>query len=381
MSNKLYEENDIQNIANAIRNKNGTEDPYKVSQMSTAINSIEVIEQATAEGESLSLTNTKAMPYKDYVVEGKSEQEGTPSPSNPSEIHSVADDVNLWSLNSSYITATGSEYVLRDTIISTISAGTYTLSLNKSINSKVMFAFKNASNQEFDVILDGIEQKTITFTDDKFKTAIYIYGNQACTISNIKLQKGTVATPYSPYNQGTVTIKQRGKNKLPFTNQDFTVNNVRYYVQDGSLYFNGTSTNETITKNINFKNNFNFELEIGTYRISHKTGVSAVYLYNYDDDTNALITLGTDTASQTFTLTQKTKLYIGFYVYKKVFNDINIELMIEQRKYRYRLRTISNTTRLHYPNRTIKKSTKWSKRYNRSRWYTQESRKSCFKWK
>ena len=53
MSNKLYEENDIQNIANAIRNKNGTEDTYKVSQMSTAINSIEVIEQATAEGESL----------------------------------------------------------------------------------------------------------------------------------------------------------------------------------------------------------------------------------------------------------------------------------------------------------------------------------------
>lgn len=30
---------------------------------------------ATAEGESLNLTNTKAMPYSDYVVEGKSEQE------------------------------------------------------------------------------------------------------------------------------------------------------------------------------------------------------------------------------------------------------------------------------------------------------------------
>ena len=75
MSNKLYEENDIQNIANAIRNKNGTEDTYKVSQMSTAINSIEVIEQATAEGESLNLANTKAMPYSDYVVKGKSEQE------------------------------------------------------------------------------------------------------------------------------------------------------------------------------------------------------------------------------------------------------------------------------------------------------------------
>ena len=38
--NKLYEENDIQNIANAIRGKNGSEDKYKVSEMATAIEGI-----------------------------------------------------------------------------------------------------------------------------------------------------------------------------------------------------------------------------------------------------------------------------------------------------------------------------------------------------
>lgn len=37
MSNKLYEENDIQNIANAIRAKNGSTDKYTVSQMSDAV--------------------------------------------------------------------------------------------------------------------------------------------------------------------------------------------------------------------------------------------------------------------------------------------------------------------------------------------------------
>ena len=42
--------------------------------LATAISNIETIESATAEGESLNLTNTKAMPYKDYVVKGKSEQ-------------------------------------------------------------------------------------------------------------------------------------------------------------------------------------------------------------------------------------------------------------------------------------------------------------------
>ena len=38
--NKLYEENDIKNIANAIRSKNGSSDQYTVSQMAYAINNI-----------------------------------------------------------------------------------------------------------------------------------------------------------------------------------------------------------------------------------------------------------------------------------------------------------------------------------------------------
>lgn len=40
MANKLYEENDIQAIANAIRGKNGSSDTYTVAQMSTAITNI-----------------------------------------------------------------------------------------------------------------------------------------------------------------------------------------------------------------------------------------------------------------------------------------------------------------------------------------------------
>jgi hypothetical protein len=37
MGNKLYEESDIQSIANAIRSKNGSADRYTVSQMAAAI--------------------------------------------------------------------------------------------------------------------------------------------------------------------------------------------------------------------------------------------------------------------------------------------------------------------------------------------------------
>ena len=38
--NKLYEETDIQNIANAIREKAGTTDTFKVSEMANAISEI-----------------------------------------------------------------------------------------------------------------------------------------------------------------------------------------------------------------------------------------------------------------------------------------------------------------------------------------------------
>lgn len=42
MSKKLYEESSIQDIANAIRGKNGSADTYKVSEMAAAINDISV---------------------------------------------------------------------------------------------------------------------------------------------------------------------------------------------------------------------------------------------------------------------------------------------------------------------------------------------------
>ena len=45
--NKLYEETDIQNIANAIREKAGTADTFKVSEMANAISNIKTIDTVT----------------------------------------------------------------------------------------------------------------------------------------------------------------------------------------------------------------------------------------------------------------------------------------------------------------------------------------------
>ena len=190
---------DITSSYTSIDNKGGTIPANKnTNNLPTAIDSIEVIEQATAEGESLSLANTKAMPYSDYVVEGKSEQDGEPSPSNPSEIHSVADDVNLFddtTVNNKWISVQGN-------IIDNLGANsikyncasneTYSLSAywNNENNSNIIaIAFYNSS----DTLLDRqvlVNSGTITATAPANSSYMYA-GHFTNKPTTIKLQKGT----------------------------------------------------------------------------------------------------------------------------------------------------------------------------------------------
>ena len=135
----------------------------------------------------------------------------SPSPDYPSEIKSVGYE-NLWSLDSSYTTETGSEYVLRDTPIPTIPAGDYILSLKKSANIKVLFYFKDSSNNGVEVYLDGTDKQLMTFTKDITTAVIYIYGTSPCTISDIQITKGTKKHSYIPYGKYGIEVETIGKN-------------------------------------------------------------------------------------------------------------------------------------------------------------------------
>ena len=230
---------DITNAYTSIENKGGTIPANKnTNNLPTAIDSIEVIEQATAEGESISLTNTKAMPYSDYVVEGKSEQEGTPSPSNPSEIHSVADDVNLFDIDNinpytyqctynktnnkiEIVSAvqTGLSYCILNPKIEFEPNTTYTVSFDYTGNLRSVIMFSNNYTVFGNSSTTNILSFTTTSSIYELALGIYPTTGSSIEVSNIKFQKGTVATPYSPYNQGTVTIKQRGTTE----NNDYTI--------------------------------------------------------------------------------------------------------------------------------------------------------------
>lgn len=330
MSNKLYEENDIQNIANAIRNKNGTEDTYKVSQMSTAIDSIEVIEQATAEGESISLTNTKAMPYSDYVVKGKSEQDGTPSPSIPSEIHSVADDVNLLNIdnvNQYTFQCTYNKTNNKIEIISTAQTGvSYCV-----LNPKIKFEPNTTYTVSFDYT--GDLSKTLMFSDNytgfgnasttnifNFTTTSSIYElalgiypitGSSIEVSNIKIQKGTTTTPYSPYNQGTVTIKQRGtteNNNYTFQTEPLRSlpNGVKDTIEADGIHRRVgrivlDENNINIVTNFGYRNNMPRVYILKT-NLGYKTSWDQnICLMNKYKEINAISSIATGTFASNFT--------------------------------------------------------------------------------
>lgn len=195
---------------------------------------------ATAEGESLSLANTKAMPYSDYVVEGKSTQEGTPSPSNPSEIHSVADDVNLFDISNIVPTTVmtpnsnggfkiqkvGTARISDEYPIDIPANTNITISRvlkQYSSNATIYCQWKATDNTT--IWTPNIYADTVTTSFNKDIKGIIFYLQQTANdgdyveIEKLKIQKGTTTTPYSPYNQGTVTIKQRGTTE----NNDYTI--------------------------------------------------------------------------------------------------------------------------------------------------------------
>lgn len=174
--------------------------------------------------------------YAKIKVNGKSTQNGTPTPEAPVEIQSIGDDVNLLD----YTTVENTS----NTVITLIEkgfnvkgkyAGKVVISnLQKNTDYYLQYITENIiGTQKNVVVFAGTSQTTKlkeftngiggTFnTGENTEINIWFYASKGSSenevnFTKIKLQKGTVATAYSEYGKGTVTIKQ--------TNEDNTLIN------------------------------------------------------------------------------------------------------------------------------------------------------------
>ena len=188
-------------------------------------------------------------------------------------------------------------------------AGTYTFS---RVSSNLSVMLVNTSNDTVVVSCTDSSPSAKTFTltgETNLALGVYIAsGTVVDTTAAVQLESGSQATSFEPYVGGTaspnpdypqevqtvtgrqvVTISDGGsesqeyeinlgKNILPFTNQNFTKNNVTFSVIDGTLYLDGTSTGEVLPGNQTWKDNFAFTLSAGTYTLSLNTITTASYI-------------------------------------------------------------------------------------------------------
>lgn len=251
--------------------------------------------------------------FPDFEMYGAS-----PSPEFPSEIKSVGDDVNLLDINNNWENVGSLVYQ-----IDLEENEKYVIKINNPDTSRsyrIKCSTDKQGYSDFDITLNSSNSYTtkITYTIRKEnigkKTGLIIWDRvtsnnltfEEAKNLNIKIQKGTVATSYSEYGKGTVTIEQRGKNKLDLSkctfincrlNNDGTITsniNNGYYSE-----INTTELNEFIMKNKGMPITFSIKEIIENANISVVVRGTRTNGENYQDvnknnDNKCTITIADD---------------------------------------------------------------------------------------
>lgn len=207
---------------------------------------------------------TEDKPYEQYGA--------MPSPDYPSEIETVGDNLNLLDIDKTTYDLTinlqkEGEY-LKGNNVNTIRIGTfndnrpqieekfksgnYTISYEVEANSNVTIlnlflcviyeddTQENVGSGKSYSLEEGTKQKvfwTLNVQKNVKKMGIVSYLSNSCDIivSKVKIEKGTVATPYSPYNQGSVKVTKCNKNIMPIKIGDkwqYTTNGIKNLKQN-----------------------------------------------------------------------------------------------------------------------------------------------------
>lgn len=198
------------------------------------------------------------------TVEGACKQDGIPSPESPKPItvieHPAVKVVgrNLWPFASSYTSIEGhqNEFVNDKTPL-TILPGTYTFSAVGSLgNTDAPLFGYTATGKRIQLfrIMRNVKNPKYSFTVTEPITSVFFVSNESYssigTISNIQLERDSVATDYKPYTSQTLTFALPAEHpylaKLPDGTADEIVvdgdGNVELVARVGKLVLDGDST-------------------------------------------------------------------------------------------------------------------------------------------
>ena len=221
-----------------------------------------------------------------------------------------------------------------------------------------------------------------TFTDTITTLPTDIYTNDTAATVGLKgnmeqLGTPTPTTPIQPQETGEKT-----GNLFPFNDKNFVItagnSNLTVECKNGNLFFQGNA-GEISSNQVAWKNNFAFELEAGTYYCNFPTPLGqgfGRYIKKYDDNTTILAS-----TNYTFTLSEKTKCYLSFYIYQKTL-DTKIELMLntgstavpyEPYGYKLTISSANTTTPIYLGEMETTRKIKKLVLTGKENWYVEES--------
>lgn len=293
----------------------------------------------------------KSEPYEQYGA--------SPSPDYPSEVETVGSNINLFDKDNAiiingYIRDTSNQFVLsnsnnnRTIALKCKKDTTYTVS-KKYGNRFNVFTYNELLQEEktysINNLVRGTNQEstepasqTISTGDDEY---LYVhifdninYFNLQNVLNTIKIEEGSVATSYSPYNEGSVKINVKNRNllKIPFEKSGSS-NGLTWVVNDdGTIVLNGTTTASAhITAN-NVKINAK---EGATVTLSAK-GLENIFNLGYKNiiTGNDILTITPSQPSNTITLTENDLQLanrLDVYIQSgKTFNNQTLKIMLEE---------------------------------------------------
>ena len=210
----------------------------------------------------------------------------TPSLEFPSEIEAVGDNKNLSkidkisTINGGYINASCG-------VLGAIEAGeTYTISFNCSTKhtgtNSIYLRVAVGSSYENQTNLNYSSGKRISKTFTAINSGELSFSASLGTdytnaLYDIKLEKGTIPTPYSPYGQGSANV---------------TIQNENYY-DKSKAYADGANKQNIMIDKIQ-------GLEVGENYTAYANGKGWLQLKEYDKEGNVIATYGRDTYSSIF---------------------------------------------------------------------------------
>lgn len=252
---------------------------------------INQLPQVEGQGTSITLENTIEAQFTKFEIEGNSVQDGSPSPDNEVPILSAGDNENIWNgeiergaINGDGLDVDATNRV-RNVGYYELNKGTYTLSY-KGAKQSVVYIF-NANKVKVNNPSWENEKSTFTLEENGYiKYALKQLDNREMNVndvSEIKLEKGNKATPYSPYGMGSINEKIINKNvwdidkfkNLYGTNSYETYNNVE------CLKLAGATQRYNFDGEENTQYTFQFKLigstlnsEIGAFSLVYSDGTS-----------------------------------------------------------------------------------------------------------